>query len=459
MDYEEYQDVEVYENPRKKLLKKIIIILLILVAILGIIFLIRLAVRSRKVNEPTPTYTYSTWFEENINKMKEAAISYYTLEKLPSEEGGNVRLTLKQMVEFTLLSLLNDAKGNACRFDDSYVEVIKLSTEYQMKVSLNCGGEKDYLLVYLAHYDYCKYYLCENKETESTTEETTKSSSSSSSSSSRSTSSSTSTSTSTTTKKKRKVTSESDTSSNSSSISVISKSYKYLYTKEVAAQYSAWSNWSEDKEYTSSSNITWGKKEFVWNEKNGSKTTTTTKEVKDTLKPIFQTTYDNVIGSYTQYVCSEFKYFRDSSTSTTYRYGDWKSQGTKVFEKVPTDTTNTRYLYKGMDYTMCSDSCTLKPYYIYEVQTRKITAENRSQSQLSAVCNVEKKQIDIYGEKQIIVGYLTNRVTSTTTKYYYHTKTRTLISKAYTSSVWSNSSNDKDLIAQGYKYTGRQEEI
>ena len=108
---------------------------------------------------------------------------------------------------------------------------------------------------------------------------------------------------------------------------------------------------------------------------------------------------------------------------------------------------------------MCSDSCTLKPYYIYDVYTRSITAENRSQSQLSAVCNVEQKQIPIYGEKQTFQGYLTNRVTSTTTKYYYHTKTRTLISKAYTSSIWSNSSNDKDLIAQGYKYTGRQEEI
>ena len=41
----------------------------------------------------------------------------------------------------------------------------------------------------------------------------------------------------------------------------------------------------------------------------------------------------------------------------------------------------------------------------------------------------------------------------------HHTKTRTLIKEAYTSTLWSNSSNDQTLINQGYVYTGVKKEV
>ena len=62
----------------------------------------------------------------------------------------------------------------------------------------------------------------------------------------------------------------------------------------------------------------------------------------------------------------------------------------------------------------------------------------------------------------LVCGFAEQKtVTVTTTEriYYYHTKTRTLKSKAQTYKVWSNSSNDTKLIKQGYKYTGTRQEI
>lgn len=41
----------------------------------------------------------------------------------------------------------------------------------------------------------------------------------------------------------------------------------------------------------------------------------------------------------------------------------------------------------------------------------------------------------------------------------YHTKTRTLIKDAYTSTLWSSSNNDQSLIKQGYVYTGVKREV
>ena len=45
------------------------------------------------------------------------------------------------------------------------------------------------------------------------------------------------------------------------------KKYEYKYEKKVEAEYSAWSNWSDNKTYKDSDNIVWGKQELVWNEK------------------------------------------------------------------------------------------------------------------------------------------------------------------------------------------------
>ena len=471
MDYETYEEVETYK--KRSLIKRILIALIILIAVIGIILLIVFAIKGRK----SETYINSN-FEENIKLMKQASYNYFDSSNLPATEGEVVRLTLRQMVDKGLLVMLKDEKGNACSYSESYVEITKLKNEYQMKVSLNCGGQVDYLITYVGHYSYCTNYLCENKSTTAITSSSTNGTSiRTSSSSSRSISSSSSTSSSS---GSRSISSSSSTSSSSTTRTITSSAttdsssskYRYLYQKKVPKQYSNWSGWSKDKEYTSASNIVWGKQELVWNEKNGSKTTTTYKDVVGDA--IFQETYDNKIGTYTDFVCSGYRYFIDETTKTIYKYkpagntnegqAGWISKGTQRFYTVPTDDTTHHYKYLGMDYEACSGNCTLKPYYIYEVFTRsastaEFTKVTKTTAQVSAECKISEEKIPVYGLKLTFVDYKVTRTQTSTTKYYYHTKTRTVIKNAYTSSVWSYSKNDKELIAQGYSYTGTREKI
>ena len=118
-----------------------------------------------------------------------------------------------------------------------------------------------------------------------------------------------------------------------------------------------------------------------------------------------------------------------------------------------------------MNYDHCSSTCTLKPYYIFDVYTRSAgsvatSKVSSSKSTVSAVCNnVVETKIPMYGERTEFAGYVTNKVLKEKKIYYYHKKTRTLIKDAYDETkkyeVWSLSKNDTTLIAQGYKYTGK----
>ncbi len=232
--------------------------------------------------------------------------------------------------------------------------------------------------------------------------------------------------------------------------------YEYLYEKKISAVYSDWSDWSANKVYTSSDNIVWGKQELIWNEKNGA--VAKYQYVEDKNQPIWQVKYDRVVGYYTDYVCDGYTYYRNESTSTTYQIGDWVYSHTLYdASSVPNWTATTKYVYKGINYAICQNTCTSKPVYIVDVYTRSSVAKTKTSGELSAVCNVVTKDIPVYGTRPILVGYVSDKVLTGYT-YYYHTKTRTLIKEAYTIQVWSDSKNDTNLINQGYTYTGTSRE-
>lgn len=103
-------------------------------------------------------------FNNNINTMKDAAISYFTTSRLPKKIGDSVDLTLKQMRDKKLILSLIDSKGNACDEGMSYIEITKEKDEYILKVSLSCSDYDDYILVHLGCYDYCENDVCEKQE-------------------------------------------------------------------------------------------------------------------------------------------------------------------------------------------------------------------------------------------------------------------------------------------------------
>ena len=98
---------------------------------------------------------YNQIFANNIYAMKEAAIGYYTNERLPQTVGDTKSMTLGEMYEKHLVLKLMDKDGNYCDEEKSYVSITKYEDEFQMKVNLSCGDIEDYIIVYLGCYDYC----------------------------------------------------------------------------------------------------------------------------------------------------------------------------------------------------------------------------------------------------------------------------------------------------------------
>ena len=105
-------------------------------------------------------------FQDNINKMKEAAINYYTDERLPKNVGDSDTMTLSDMIGKKLIIALIDKNNKACDVEKSYVKISKLDEEYILKVNLKDSEKEDYILVHLGCYNYCESGICQKQETE-----------------------------------------------------------------------------------------------------------------------------------------------------------------------------------------------------------------------------------------------------------------------------------------------------
>lgn len=107
-------------------------------------------------------------FADNLDRMKNAAKSYYTVERLPQNINDYKKMTLKEMIEKNLILKLMDSNGNYCSETDSYVKITKLENEYIIKVYLSCTDEQDYIIEHYGCYDICSD-KCKELETTTTT--------------------------------------------------------------------------------------------------------------------------------------------------------------------------------------------------------------------------------------------------------------------------------------------------
>ena len=107
---------------------------------------------------------YSQIFNDNIQAMKDAAEDYYTTERMPSEVGKSNKMTLKEMIDKKLIIPFVDKDGNDCNTSKSYVKVTKLDNEYELKVSLTCNKESNYVIEKIGCYNFCPTGNCSIKE-------------------------------------------------------------------------------------------------------------------------------------------------------------------------------------------------------------------------------------------------------------------------------------------------------
>lgn len=98
---------------------------------------------------------YDRVYNENITAMKDAAVRYYTIDRLPKSEGDISEMTLQKMFDLKLITPFVDKDGKSCDTNNSYVQVTKNGNEYVMKVALVCGKQNDYIVEYIGCHDVC----------------------------------------------------------------------------------------------------------------------------------------------------------------------------------------------------------------------------------------------------------------------------------------------------------------
>ena len=147
-------ETEEYENrgfPFRDFLLKLILIIIfvfLLVWLLPKVIAPKLQTNETGHSDEIASLT-SQIFDQNIAKMKEAAILYYTKERLPKNIGESKSMTLGEMIDKKLLSQLIDKNNKKCDNEKSYVKITKEEDEYLLKVYLKDSSKEDYILVHI----------------------------------------------------------------------------------------------------------------------------------------------------------------------------------------------------------------------------------------------------------------------------------------------------------------------
>ncbi len=165
---------EEYENrgfPFRNFLLKLILIIIFVFLLIWLLpkFItpaINKNITNNEINNSQVNAIASQVFSNNLEKMKDAAISYYTDERLPKEDGEFKTMTLSEMIGLKIITPLVDKNNKAVDVENSYVKITKSDNEYILKVNIKDSEKEDYILVHLGCYTYCKSSVCEKKETE-----------------------------------------------------------------------------------------------------------------------------------------------------------------------------------------------------------------------------------------------------------------------------------------------------
>lgn len=281
-------------------------------------------------------------FNNNINNMKDAAKSYFTLDRLPSKEGESKTITLKEMVDKKLLVDFKDANGKKCDYENSYATATKNKSNYSLKVNLACKDKSDYINSYIddASEVYSKKKLADNSNKQTTNEE----------------------------KKQEETNKQSTEETNKEE----DNNTECQYVKASGGYYSnygAWSNWTTTKIYSSNSRQVETKQDKVQTgtilEQDGTykhtqnpKKVTITKNGTKTIVYVCPADFDNG-GSYNNFVTC-IKTMPNYVNKPTYRYVTYYRYRDRQY-------INSNNIYK---WSSCNDNNLTKDGYKATGKTR-----------------------------------------------------------------------------------------
>ena len=391
---------------------------------------------------------YNRIFNENILEMKEAAKGYFTVERLPKEVGDKEKLTLEEMIQMKLLLPIIDSDGVACDTTKSYVEIMKTETEYIIKVNLNCTYKTDYIIEHMGCYDICPSKCVPTVEEKKEAE------------------------------KKPVVVKPKDPKNpekpkNPDKPKEPEKPkepvvvYEYQYTKTNSSSSSYWTNWSEPIPIKVNETIQFGYSNYntIQREDLGKKETIVAYDIKweTVASKVEYRDFRYKVGTYKVSACKEYDYVKYDTTGTTYKTTT-VYEGNKTFDRIPSDTDTVKYTNITPRYDAClGETCSDKIYYTADVTRTKKVAEvsNNTSGVIDATCsNLETTNVDVYATAKQKVIVPTQVKKTVTPRYamihFYRERKLVSSSSSSTSEKWSTNSNDKTLLNQGYKATGKK---
>ena len=420
---------------------------------------------------------YDEIFANNVARMKDAAIGYYTNERMPQTVGQTKKLTLQQMYDLHLVLKMKDKDGKPCNTTKSYVEMTKYTEEYRLKVNLSCGSQEDYIIVYLGCYNYCEDGICEKRV--STPSATTKKEESS-------------TNTQSTPTKKPSTPNKpnpnnpkpedptpnepdkpkpEDPTPNEPDNPIVKKYlYEYKLVVEDSKTCGTWSKWQKNViKATELVKVQTKEVEEIVGYKTVKVPYTKTEIVKK------QVTEKYISKYVTQLVLVGTKEVQTGTTTkTTYKEVQTGTTTVKTGKigtgtKVPKNTSTTIYKVISTDTPDSCSYCGNETYYtweIYEIKPVYKVQEVVETVPVYKTVNVyETKEVPVYAlrtvekEEEVTKTYYETKKVPKYGKVKYYRSQTCKINKGYTDIKWSESKMDSKLIGKGYKLTGNVKQV
>ena len=137
--------------------------LLVKIIFAGLFIFLLIWLFNKKIPNINMKPFYSNVFRENIKYMQDAGEAYFTDDKMPTEIGESIKISLAEMEEKNLVLPFVDEDGNTCNKYDSYVSITKLEEGYELRTNLVCSKESNFVSKALGCHTYCKTGNCPSK--------------------------------------------------------------------------------------------------------------------------------------------------------------------------------------------------------------------------------------------------------------------------------------------------------
>lgn len=387
---------------------------------------------------------YDEIFANNVSRMKDAAIGYFTNERMPQKVGDSKKLTLQEMYDLHLVLQLKDKDGNPCDTEKSYVEMTKYSEEYRLKVNLSCGEYEDYIIVYLGCYDYCDG-ICE-KRAETPSKPATQTPTSSD-------------------KDPDKKPDDKEPDKKPDNPSNNKYLYEYKLVVEDSTTCKAWSKWQkEEVKATDLIKVETKKEEEITGYKTVKVPVTKTEIVKKQVAERYIEKYITevvLVGTKKVWVGTTKQTVTEKVKVDEIEVPTGKiDSGTKV----PSNTETKHYKVISEDTIKFCSYCEEQTWYVWEIYDVEPVYEVREvvkEVDVYKTINVyETREVPVYGVRMVekeeevtTTTYEEKKIPQYGMVTYYRYKNCEIV-KGYTDTKWSESKSDSDLIGKGYKFTG-----